>query len=176
MPKLSKEKEQAIRELLRFQGASDKMADTILQAAQAETEQEGASATKAMHQQLLEELREQKRKGIKFGRADILEFLGQDEDVLPPEFEQLVDEPRGKQKGSPGRPRFRAPLPPVIREIVIPEQTTVAELAALLEQTKFQILADLLMLNVDLDTNQTPDYKTIAKVARMHGYIAKRPA
>lgn len=173
MPKLSKEKEEVLRELLRFQGCSDKMADKILRATQAETREEGESANKAMQQQLLEELREQKKKGTKFGRADILEALGRDDDELSPEFEELVDEPRAKRRRSrEARPGPR--LPPVVGEMVIPEQTTVAELAKLLGETKFQILADLLELNVDLNTNQTPDYKTITKVARMHGYVAKR--
>lgn len=173
MPKLSKEKEQAIKELLRFQGCSDKMAARILRAAQAETAQEGAAATKAMQQQLLVELKEQKKRGIRFSRADILEALGRDDDELPSEFELLVDEPEPKQKRNPP-PRYRAPLPPVVGEMIIPEQTTVSELAALLHQTKFQIHADLLGLGVSLDSNQTPDYKTITRVARIHGYIAKR--
>lgn len=175
MPKLSKEKEQAIKELLRMQGCSDKMAARILRAAQAETAQEGAAATRAMQRQLLEQLKEQKKRGIRFSRADILEFLGRDDDELPSEFELLVDEPKPKQKRSRA-PQSRAPLPPVVGEIVIPGQTTVGELAALLGQTKFQMLADLLKLNVDLNTNQTPDFETITRLVRMYGYIAKRPA
>ena len=176
MPKLSKAKQQAIRELLRFQGASDKMADVILRAAQAETAQEGASANRAMQQQLLEHLKEQKKQGIKFGRADILEFLGREfDDELPSEFEQLVDEPKPKQKRSPA-PKYRRPLPPIVGELVIPEQTTVGELAALLDQTKFQIHADLLGLGVSLNSKQTPEYEIITKVARLHGFIAKRTA
>lgn len=175
MPKLTKEKQQAIKELLRFQGCSDKMAARILQAAQAETRQEGMAATRAMQKQLLEELKEQKKRGIRFSRADILEALGRDDDELPSEFELLVDElePKQKRRPAPGEP---PPLPPVVGEMVIPEQTTVGELAALLDQTKFQIHVDLLRLGVSLDSNQTPDYEIITRVARIHGYIAKRAA
>ena len=90
MKKLSKEDEAAIREVLRLQGLSDKSADKMLRHIQAASEVEAASTAKDMRQDLLERLREQKKQGIKFDRADILEFLGQDDDELPPEFEELL--------------------------------------------------------------------------------------
>jgi len=62
------------------------------------------------------------------------------------------------------------------REIVIPEETTVGELASLLHQTRFRIVADLMKLNVFLTIDQTPDYETICKIAQKYGYIAKRAA
>ena len=73
-----------------MQGFSDKSADKVLRHIQAGSEAEATSTAKEMRQDLLERLREQKKRGIRFGRADILEFLGQDEDELPPEFEELL--------------------------------------------------------------------------------------
>ena len=72
--------------------------------------------------------------------------------------------------------KSQIPSPSVISEIVIPEQTTVEDLAVLLHQSKFQIVADLMKLKVFLTVYQTPDYETITKVARMHGYVAKQAA
>jgi hypothetical protein len=76
MPKLSKNKKKVIEGLLREMGSSKSMADSILQCAQAETEQEGVSATKELHRVLLEDLRQQKKQGIRFNEADLQEFLG----------------------------------------------------------------------------------------------------
>jgi hypothetical protein len=90
MPKLSKDDEAAIREVLLLQGFSDKTAHKILRHVQAASEVEAAATDKEMCQDLLERLREQKKQGVKFCRADILEFLGQDDDELPPEFEELL--------------------------------------------------------------------------------------
>ena len=71
-------------------------------------------------------------------------------------------------------PRSDGPFLPFVRDIVIPEQTTVEELAVLLHLSKFRIIADLMKLNVFLTISQTPDYETIIKVAQMHGHVAKR--
>jgi hypothetical protein len=90
MPKFSKEHEEALKEVMRMQGFGDKSADKVLQHIQAGSGAETTSTAKEMRQDLLERLREQKRRGVRFGRADILEFLGQDEDELPPEFEELL--------------------------------------------------------------------------------------
>ena len=92
MPKLSKDDEAALKEVFRLQGLSDKSADKMLRVIQAGSEAEAASAAKEIRQDLLERLKEQKKQGIKFGKADILEFLGQDEDELPPEFQELLDD------------------------------------------------------------------------------------
>jgi hypothetical protein len=73
-------------------------------------------------------------------------------------------------------PQSDTSLPSVGKEIVIPEQTTVGDLATFLHQKNFQIIADLMKLGVFLTIHQIPDYEIITKVARMHGYIAKRAA
>jgi hypothetical protein len=90
MPKLSKEAKAAISDIHSYLGLSDKSADKLIRHVEAGSKAESEATAKEMRQELLERLREQKKQGIKFGRADILEFLGQDEDELPPEFEELL--------------------------------------------------------------------------------------
>jgi hypothetical protein len=90
MPKLSKQAKQAVHDIHSYLGLSAKSADKILRHVESSSEAESEATSKEMRQELLERLREQKKQGIKFGRADILEFLGQDEDELPPEFEELL--------------------------------------------------------------------------------------
>ena len=65
-----------------------------------------------------------------------------------------------------------APSPPI--ELVIPEHTTVEEFAALLHQTRFRIVGDLMKLNIFMTVEKIPDYETITKVALIHGFIAMR--
>lgn len=66
------------------------------------------------------------------------------------------------------------PLPPIKGQVFIPPHTTVKELAALLGQKTFQIIGDLMQL--ELGMFATPDFlldfKTISKVARMYGFMA----
>ena len=94
--------------------------------------------------------------------------------LLPEGCKDLTDACKVKAPGSSTHESPPPHSPPI--EIIIPEQTTVADLATLLHQPKFQIVADLMKLNVFLTISQTPDYETITKVALLHGYIAKRPA
>lgn len=72
------------------------------------------------------------------------------------------------------------PLPPVIGEVVIAEHTTVSQLAAILNQKPLQIIADLVEIGIIATGVGALDRKlnfgTSAKVARKHGYIAKRAA
>ncbi len=77
-------------------------------------------------------------------------------------------------KSKPQAPPTPAPLPPVTREIVVPEKTSVAQLAALLGQKPFRIIADLMQIGVFTTLNQVLDFETIARVARMHGSSAKK--
>lgn len=91
MPKLSKEAKEVIRGIQRQLGLSDKSVDKILRHVESNSQAEAAATGEEMRRELLKRLREQKERGLKFGRADILEFLGQDEDELPPEFEELLN-------------------------------------------------------------------------------------
>jgi len=77
-------------------------------------------------------------------------------------------------------PKTRASLPPivgdVIGELVIPEHTTVLQLASLLSLKPFCVIADLMEFGVFANINHELDFETIAKVARKHAYTARRAA
>lgn len=66
------------------------------------------------------------------------------------------------------------PLPPIKGQIFIPPHTTVRKLAALLEKRPFQIIGDLMQLGMFATVDFLLDFKTISRVARMHGFTAIR--
>ena len=68
----------------------------------------------------------------------------------------------------------KEPLPVIKGQIFILPGTTVQRLTALLGQKPFQIIADLMKIGVFATLNSLLDFKTISKVARMHGFIAIR--
>ena len=91
---------------------------------------------------------------------------------LPNQFAQL---PKGY--GTMIKPRKQpAPLLPVKGEIIIPAQTTVSHLAALLSQKPFMIVADLMQMGVFANAWQLLGFETISRVARKYGFIAKKAA
>ena len=91
---------------------------------------------------------------------------------LPNQFAQL---PKGY--GTMIKPRKQsAPLPPVKGEIIIPAQTTVSQLAALLSRKPFMIVADLMQMGVFANVWQLLGFETISRVARKYGFIAKKAA
>ena len=67
-----------------------------------------------------------------------------------------------------------ASLPPAKGEIIIPPETTVGELAALLDQKAFRIIGDLLEIGVFATVTEVIGFETISKVARKYGFTAKR--
>ena len=69
-----------------------------------------------------------------------------------------------------------SPLPPISRQVFIPPQTTVRQLAALLGQKPFQIIGDLMQLGIFAKANSLLDFKAISEVARMHGFAAIKAA
>jgi hypothetical protein len=76
----------------------------------------------------------------------------------------------------PKHPLKPPALPPVVGELLVPNPTTVSQLAALLGQKPFQIIADVMELGVFANVNQTLDFKTISSVARKYGYLVIKPA
>ena len=66
------------------------------------------------------------------------------------------------------------PLPPVIGEMMLAEHMTVRELARALKQKLFQIVADLIELQIMANVDQAIPFDVIAQVARKHGYVARR--
>jgi len=111
--------------------------------------------------------------------------------LLPPGCKDLSDALKLKQKpaleawvlGSSYVPPSKfetAPEPSAAKEsltvikgqIFVPPGTTVERLTTLLGQKPFQIIADLMKIGVFATMNSLLDFKTISKVARMHGFLA----
>ncbi len=64
--------------------------------------------------------------------------------------------------------------PPVAGEIVVSEPITVRDLAKLLNQEPFQIVADLMSLKILATVDHALDFATVCKVAAIHGYAVKK--
>jgi hypothetical protein len=77
---------------------------------------------------------------------------------------------------SMGFEKVPEPLPPVTGQIFITPGTSVMKLAALLGQKPFVIVADLMKLGMFATIDFLLDFKTISKVARMHGFTAIKAA
>jgi translation initiation factor IF-2 len=74
------------------------------------------------------------------------------------------------------KPPAPRPLPPIVGEVIIPAHTTVLQLASILNQKPFQIIADLIEIGVLASVNQELDFDAVAKITRRHGYTAKNAA
>ena len=98
--------------------------------------------------------------------------------LLPDGCKDLIDTLKLKPHYEPKHPSPPRPvpasLPTIVGELVIPEPISVAELARLLHQKPFQIVADLMQFGVFASAKQMLDFKTISSVARKYGFIAKR--
>ena len=66
--------------------------------------------------------------------------------------------------------------PPTKGELLVSVPTPVLELAALLKQTPFKIIADLMQLGVFANVNQCLDFQVVSQVAVRYGYVAKKSA
>ena len=74
------------------------------------------------------------------------------------------------------RPLPPTSLPPVSGEMTVPTQMTVKELARVLGQKPFLIIADLMKIGVFATASQELDFDVISKVIRKYGFVAKRMA
>jgi hypothetical protein len=61
-------------------------------------------------------------------------------------------------------------------DLFVSDHTTVRELAALLGQKPFKIIADAMQLGVFATVNQSLGFKASAQIAEKYGYAAKRTA
>jgi len=68
------------------------------------------------------------------------------------------------------------PLPPIAGEVTVAERMTIRELAALLKQKPFQIIAELIELKILAKMDQELSFDLIAQLVRRYGYTAKREA
>jgi hypothetical protein len=67
--------------------------------------------------------------------------------------------------------------PPAIKgDLLVSEHTTVKELAALLGQKPFKVIADAMEMGVFTTVNQSLGFDSISQIARKYGYTAKRTA
>ncbi len=116
------------------------------------------------------------------GCKDIIDALKLKARLLPEGAKHLVEvsklKPQITFKFKPKKMQaaIPAPLPPLMGELVIPDQTTVTQLAELLGQKPFQILADLMELGVFAAVNHVLEFKVVSDVARKYGYLAIKPS
>ena len=99
--------------------------------------------------------------------------------LLPEGCKDLIDVLKPKAQHKPMTmmpPTPSAPLPPIVGEITVAEWMTIRELTALLKQTPFQIIGDLLELRVAAKVDQPVSFEMIAQVVRRYGYTAKKAA
>jgi hypothetical protein len=99
--------------------------------------------------------------------------------LLPDGCKDLIDaiNLRAQQKAKTFLGPVEAPsmLAPTLHgELLVPELTTVAQLAALLKQKPFKIIADLMELGVFATLNQLLSFKAIYQIAHKYGYAARR--
>ena len=69
-----------------------------------------------------------------------------------------------------------AALPPIKGEIVVPDQATVSQIATLLGQKPFVIIADLMLIGVFAGVAQVLGFEAVSRVARKYGFIARKAA
>jgi hypothetical protein len=67
-----------------------------------------------------------------------------------------------------------SPPPPMKGDLLVSGHTTVKELAALLGQKPFKIIADALELGIFANVDQALGFDSIAHIAGKYGYTAKR--
>src|SRR6185503_10877362 len=95
--------------------------------------------------------------------------------LLPPGCKDLVDVLKLKaDQALPVSKDLVGPAPASLGEIRVGRDTSVRELAALLEQKAFQIIADLMEIGIFANVNHNVDFDVITKVARKYGFIATK--
>ncbi|HSU53154.1 MAG TPA: translation initiation factor IF-2 N-terminal domain-containing protein [Candidatus Dormibacteraeota bacterium] len=78
-----------------------------------------------------------------------------------------------KSKPSKKKSAFSSPKTE-LGEITIPEKISVAEIAAMIGQKPFKIIADLMQMDVFTTLHADIDFEVAAKVLRKYGLIAKK--
>lgn len=67
-----------------------------------------------------------------------------------------------------------AQLPAIKGELTIPDTILVSDLATMLKEKPFRIIAELMEMGIFANTKQMVGFEAAAKVARKHGFNAKR--
>jgi hypothetical protein len=76
------------------------------------------------------------------------------------------------QTGTSAKPA--SPAPAMKGDVFVSDQTTVKELAALLREEAFKIIADAVQLGIFATLNQPLGFKAISQIVQKYGYTAKR--
>jgi len=107
--------------------------------------------------------------------------FGRCEYLLPPGCKDLIDVLRSmKAKGNvivaQKQPKliFRKPLAKKIPVVLLPSQVAVKDLAGALGTKLYKIIGFLKQMNVYTSVDQKIPFYTAAKVAKRHGYAAKK--
>jgi hypothetical protein len=69
-----------------------------------------------------------------------------------------------------------AQLPPIVGQVVVSAEMTPSQLAPLLGQKVFRIVADVMELGFFIASNDPLSFEIISSVARKHGFLAIRAA
>ena len=108
------------------------------------------------------------------GCKDLIDVIG-----LHPQSQPriVIKLPLGHSKPQTGISLEQAsPSPAMKGDLFVSDHTTVRELAALLGQKAFQIIADAMQLGIFATVNQSLGFKAISQIAKKYGYAAKRTA
>jgi hypothetical protein len=91
--------------------------------------------------------------------------------LLPEGCKDLIDVPKYSKKA---KLRLPGPLPPITGEMVVGGRMSIRQLATILKQTPYQIVADLIGLGVFLKIDDRVEFGLITKVLRKYGFAAKK--
>jgi hypothetical protein len=106
------------------------------------------------------------------GCKDLIDVIG-----LHPESKVVLKLPLVHSKPQPGMSLKPASTAPAVKgDLFVSDHTTVKELAALLGQEAFQIIADAMQLGIFATMNQALGFKAISQIAEKYGFAAKRTA
>jgi hypothetical protein len=98
--------------------------------------------------------------------------------LLPEGCKDLIDVIRLEEKSKLAAKEFASRassnLPAIIGEIVVPEHTTVSQLASLLNLKPFQLVSELMQLGIFAQVHQELTFTAIARITRKYGYTAKQ--
>jgi len=89
-------------------------------------------------------------------------------------FVKLPSIPSKPQSAISVKPASEAPAPK--GDIFVSDNTTVKELAALLGQKAFRIIADAMEMGIFANVTQSLGFKAISQIAEKYGCTAKRTA
>lgn len=108
------------------------------------------------------------------GCKDLIDAIGHHRE---PESKIFVKLPFVHSKPQTSISLKSAPSPPAMKgDLFVSDKTTVKDLAVLLGQKAFQIIADAMGLGIFATVNQPLGFKATSQIAKKYGYIAKRSA